>query len=246
MKIAHIPKVNARYWSAILFASLCGTNTGDLYAHDAHLGIVLGTALLAVLAAAVFLLERRDDAPRELYYWTVILIIRTGATNIADFMKHNMNWVLVGAIIAAFYAVFVLLSKRADPQREAASEARGMPSTGAVYWTAMLGAGIFGTFFGDMCAKLIGKGPASLALGGLLLGALAIWRRDGAHRFWMYWIALAGARTAGTAMGDWLAETEELGIGLTLSTVITATIFVLILVLWPRRGGDATPIPQQA
>jgi uncharacterized membrane-anchored protein len=245
MQIAHIPKVNARYWSAILFASLCGTNTGDLYAHEAHLGIILGTAILAVAAAAVFLLERRDHAPRELYYWTVILIIRTGATNIADFMKHNMNWVLVGAIIAAFYAVFVWLS-RGDDRQEAASEARGMPSTGAAYWVAMLGAGVFGTFFGDMCAKLVGKGVASLGLGVLLLAALAVWRRDGVHRFWLYWIALAVARTAGTAMGDWLAETKELGIGLPLSTLITATIFVLILVLWPRKGGAATPIPQQA
>ncbi|MDB5676368.1 MAG: hypothetical protein JWM65_3350, partial [Sphingomonas bacterium] len=59
-------------------------------------------------------------------------------------------------------------------------------------------------------------------------------------------IALAIARTAGTAMGDWLAETKELGIGLPLSTLITATIFVLILVLWPRQGGAATPIPQAA
>ncbi|MES2045488.1 MAG: hypothetical protein V4475_16575 [Pseudomonadota bacterium] len=246
MQIAHIPKVNARYWSAILFASLCGTNSGDLYAHEAHLGIVLGTAILAVLAAAVFLLERRDSTPRELYYWTVIIIIRTGATNIADFMKHSMPWVLVGGILTAFYAAFVWLSKRGDARREAESEARGMPSTGAAYWTAMLGAGIFGTFFGDMCAKLIGKGAASLALGALLLVALAIWRRDGVHRFWLYWIALAVARTAGTAMGDWLAETRELGIGLPLSTLITATIFVLILTLWPRQGGAATPISQAA
>jgi hypothetical protein len=47
-------------------------------------------------------------------------------------------------------------------------------------------------------------------------------------------------------MGDWLAETKELGIGLPLSTLITATIFVLILVLWPRQGGAATPISQTA
>ena len=87
MQIAHIPKVNARYWSAITFASLFGTNMGDLYSHELKLGIVLGTAILAALAAAVFLVERRDRAPRELYYWLVIIIIRTGATNIADYFK---------------------------------------------------------------------------------------------------------------------------------------------------------------
>jgi uncharacterized membrane-anchored protein len=246
MQIAHIPKVNARYWSAILLASLCGTNTGDLYAHEAHLGIILGTAILAVLAAVVFLLERRDHAPRELYYWTVILIIRTGATNIADYFKHIIPWVVFGAILTAMLAGFAWLSKRGDAKREAEAEALGMPNTGTAYWAAMLSAGIFGTFVGDVASKLIGKGAASLALGALLLVALAIWRRDGVHRFWMYWIALAVARTAGTAMGDWLAETKELGIGLPLSTLITATIFILILVLWPRQGGDARPIPQTA
>ncbi len=118
-----------------------------------------------------------------------------------------------------------------------------MPDTGVAYWLAMLSAGIFGTFVGDVCSKLIGKGYASLGLGALLLIALAIWRRDGAHRFWLYWIALAVARTAGTAMGDWLAETPALHIGLPLSTLITGTIFVAILVAWPRKGGQAVAIP---
>lgn len=242
MQIAHIPRVNARYWSAITFASLFGTNMGDLYAHEAHLGIVVGTSILAALAAAVFLIERRDPAPRELYYWLVIIVIRTGATNIADYFKHIIPWLIFGAILTGLLAGFAWLSRRGDQRREARAEAQGMPDTGVAYWLAMLSAGVFGTFIGDVCSKLIGKGPASLALGALLLVALAAWRRDGTHRFWLYWVALAVARTAGTAMGDWLAETEALGIGLPLSTLITGTIFVLILLLWPRKGGQPVTI----
>jgi len=242
MKILHIPKVNARYWSAITFASLFGTNMGDLYAHEAHLGIALGTSLLAVLAACVFLIERRDHGPRELYYWLVIIIIRTGATNIADYFKHIIPWLLFGLILTALLAGFAWASQRGDRRCEAAAEARGMPDTGITYWLAMLSAGIFGTFVGDVCSKLVGKGVASLGLGALLVVALAAWRRDGTHRFWLYWIALAIARTAGTAMGDFLAETEALHIGLPLSTLITGSIFVLILLLWPRKGGRAVAI----
>jgi uncharacterized membrane-anchored protein len=242
MQIAHIPKVNARYWSAITLASLFGTNMGDLYAHEAHLGILVGTSILAALAACVFLAERRDPAPRELYYWLVIIVIRTGATNIADYFKHIVPWVVFGVILTALLAGFAWLSQRGDARREAVAEAQGMPNTGTAYWLAMLSAGVFGTFIGDVCSKLIGKGYASLGLGALLLVALAMWRRDGAHRFWLYWLALAVARTAGTAMGDWLAETEALGIGLPLSTLITGTVFVLILLLWPRKGGAPVPI----
>lgn len=242
MQIAHIPKVNARYWSAITFASLFGTNMGDLYAHEAHLGIVLGTSLLAILAAGVFLLERRDALPREIYYWLVIVVIRTGATNIADYFKHILPWVLFGAILTGLLAVFAWLSFRGDARREAEAEARGMPDTGVAYWLAMLSAGVFGTFIGDVCSKLVGKGPASLGLGALLLVALLTWRRNEAHRFWLYWVALAIARTAGTAMGDWLAENKILDIGLPISTLITGSILLLILVAWPRKGGAAVPI----
>jgi uncharacterized membrane-anchored protein len=242
MQIAHIPKVNARYWSAITFASLFGTNMGDLYSHELKLGIVLGTSILAALAAAVFLVERRDHGPRELYYWLVIIIIRTGATNIADYFKKIIYWPLFAAILTALLAGFAWLSSRSDAKREAESEAQGMPATGTAYWLAMLSAGVFGTFIGDVCSKLIGKGFASLSLGALLIVALLAWRRDSGNRFWFYWIALAVARTAGTAMGDWLAETEALGIGLPLSTLITGSIFVLILLLWPRKDGAAVPI----
>jgi uncharacterized membrane-anchored protein len=243
MQIVHIPKVNARYWCAVTFASLFGTNLGDLYAHEAHLGIVLGTSILAALAACVFLIERHDHAPRELFYWLVIVIIRTGATNIADYFKHIIPWALFALILTAALAGFAWASQLGDRRREAAAESRGMPDTGAAYWLAMLSAGIFGTFIGDVCSKLIGKGYASLGLGALLLVALMIWRRDGAHRFWLYWIALAIARTAGTAMGDFLAETDALHIGLSLSTLITGSTFVLILLLWPRKGGQAVAIP---
>jgi uncharacterized membrane-anchored protein len=243
MKIIHIPKVNARYWSAITFASLFGTNLGDLYAHEAHLGIVLGTSLLAALAACVYFAECFDHGPREIFYWAVILIIRTGATNIADYFKHIIPWLLFGVILTLLLAGFAWASQLGDRKREAAAEANGMPDTGIAYWLAMLSAGIFGTFVGDVCSKLIGKGFASLGLGLLLLAALTLWRRDGVHRFWLYWIALAIARTAGTAMGDFLAETEALHIGLPLSTLMTGSVFLGLLLLWPRKGGHSVAIP---
>jgi uncharacterized membrane-anchored protein len=111
-----------------------------------------------------------------------------------------------------------------------------MPGTGASYWAAMLSAGVFGTFFGDVAQHLLGQGPASLLLGALLLVALGIWALGGASRFWLYWIVVAVARTSGTAMGDWLAENEALSIGLPAATLITGCAFAAVLVLWPRGG----------
>jgi uncharacterized membrane-anchored protein len=236
MQIQHMPKVDMRYWSAIAMASLFGTNLGDLYAHDSGLGLIGGVPVLAALAALAFLIERRDSAPREAWYWLLIIIIRTGATNIADYGKHQMPYVVFGAILTILLIGFVAVSLKAhDRAEQIAEERRGMPKTGVAYWCAMLSAGVFGTFFGDVAQKLIGQGTASIVLLAALIGALALWRAQGANRIWLYWLTLAVARTAGTAMGDFLAENEALGIGLPIATLITGTIFLLILFVWPLR-----------
>ncbi len=240
MQIRHMPRVDARYWSAIAMASLFGTNLGDLYAHDSGLGLIGGVPVLIALAAIVFVIERRDQTPRELYYWLLIIIIRTGATNIADYGKHQMPFVVFGAILSVLMIGFAWASLRNnDPAERSAETRRGMPRTGAAYWAAMLSAGVFGTFFGDVAQHLIGQGAAAAALALLLLATLAIWRAQGASRIWLYWLTVAVARTAGTAMGDWLAESETLNIGLTVATLITGATFTLILLAWPRRSKEA-------
>lgn len=235
MQIRHMPTVGARYWAAIAMASLFGTNLGDLYAHDSGLGLIGGVPILAVLAAAVFLVERRDPQPREAWYWLLIIIIRTGATNIADYGKHQMPYPVFGAILTVLFvgAVAISLSIH-DRSEQDAEERRGMPKTGGVYWFAMLGAGVFGTFFGDVAQHLIGQGTASLVLLVALLATLALWKAQGTSRIWLYWLTLAVARTAGTAMGDWLAENETLALGLPLATAITGAIFASIVLFWPR------------
>ena len=244
MQIAHMPRVNARYWSAITLASLFGTNLGDLYAHNSGLGLIGGVPILIALAAGVFLVERFDTAPRELYYWLVIIIIRTGATNIADYLKHQMPWAVFGLILTVLLAGFAWISLRDKDRAETiAEDARGMPRTGGAYWAAMLSAGVFGTFFGDVAQKLIGSWQASLLLGMLLLGALAFYRSRAASRVWIYWIVVAVARTAGTAMGDFLAEDRLLDLGLPIATLITGGVFVLILFFWPRQPRSAFALP---
>lgn len=231
-----MPLIDARYWLGITLASIFGTNLGDLYAHELHLGIYLGTSILAVLAAIAFVAERRSVRPTELFYWLVIIIIRTGATNIADYLAfrvHVPKWPL-SLGLAAIIAVFGWLAARSDTKP--ATDTSDLPPTGAAYWIAMLGAGVFGTVVGDICSHLVGEGVASIALDGLLALALLVWAKTPVRSFAIYWLTVSVARTAGTAMGDWLAENKTIEIGLPLSTLMTGAVFVAVLVFWRGRG----------
>jgi uncharacterized membrane-anchored protein len=242
VKAAHLPDVNARYWCAIALASLFGTNLGDLWAHNSGLGKLIGLIPLAVLAAIVFLAERRDRAPRELYYWLVIAIIRTGATNIADYFKKIVSWPLFGAILAALLigtGAWSVVGKGGGAD-QAGAERHGMPQAGTAYWLAMLSAGVLGTFYGDVASKTVGMPAASLGLFILFLGAVGVWVKAGAQRFWLYWLVVGVARTFGTAAGDLVAEEPHLDIGLGLSTILTGAAFLAVLLLW--RGGKGLPL----
>lgn len=226
MKRIHVPKIDARYWLAITLASICGTNLGDLFAHQSGLGLVGGLCLLGALAGVVFVSESRDSAAHESYYWLAILIVRTGATNIADALRHNLPTIplalgLIVLMTALAWRTHILVQRRTGKRG-------GLPDTNAIYWAAMLTAGVLGTVLGDDCSQLIGQGPASLVLVAILCLVLAM--RLGTATAGAYWMTVAIARTAGTAVGDWLAENKVLDLGLPLSTMIGGVAFVIALV----------------
>ncbi len=236
MKKLHVPVVDASYWAAITLASVSGTNLGDLYAHDSGLGIGGGLAVLAVIAAIVFFVEQKDSKSRLLYYWLAIIIIRTGATNIADFLafRVKVSPALLGSGLIAMIAIGAYLSRRTDTSDE---DTTRPPGSNALYWVAMLGAGVFGTVAGDVSAHFLGLFRAAVLLSAVLLAVLFAGRRRWTDGL-VYWSALAVARTAGTAIGDFIAESQTLHIGLLKATLLTTAAFIGVVVWRGRNSSD--------
>ena len=246
MQIQHTPWTNARYWSAIAVASIFGTNLGDLYANDSGLGLLGGLPILAVVWAIVYFVEKRVQRPTEIFYWLCIIILRTGATNIADYVcgRRHMGvdrWAFSAGLAVAM-AALAFWSSRAERAATGANARKLLPDTDARYWTCMLLAGVLGTALGDAIQRALGQGEASLILAAALAVVLLLYNKGLLGWVYGYWITVAVARTTGTAIGDWLAENKTLNIGLTYATIASGIVFVAILVLWKHRRADEVQV----
>lgn len=229
MQSKHVPALGVRYWTAVSMASVAGANLGDFLSHTLHMGHVRGLAPLALVLAGILLAERRARSGGEAYYWLAIVTLRTAATNLADFATHDLRlgygWVIAG--LAA--ALAAMLEFRRGAQGRALTQA-GLPQTDGRYWTAMLIAGTLGTAAGDFVSDGLGfgAGPASLITLVVLAAVFTARARPEFAAGAFYWVAIVAVRTAGTTVGDWLAD------GLTLAASTAGSLILLAgtLLVW--------------
>ena len=237
MQQIHLPTLGTRYWGALCLASIFGANMGDFFARNLGLGHVAGLPYLALALAIVMVAERFDRSVHQVYYWTAIIIVRTAATNFADFacgdMKQPRLLVIAGLtalLVAAIFASWQLVWRR-RPSDDSASLLRA----DAPYWVSMFIAGALGTVIGDYCSHDLHLGDAGGSL--LLVPILALLfviARNGLLR-WLpyYWLTIVAVRAAGTCVGDFVAGRNMLG--LPLSTLVTGILFVALLAMWKAR-----------
>src|SRR3954467_4385228 len=130
MKRYHVPTIDGRYWTAITLASIFGTNLGDLYAHESGLGLIGGLPILVLLFAAIYLVERLDRDSHDAYYWLCIIIMRTGATNIADYMagRRGLNIDRLTLSIGLGLALMALAWWAVQSSRRAGETTRSEPT----------------------------------------------------------------------------------------------------------------------
>jgi uncharacterized membrane-anchored protein len=247
MKQEHMPMLGTRYWTALCLASIFGANMGDFFARDLGLGHVHGLPFLALALAVVLLGERLDRSVHQAYYWTAIIIVRTAATNVADFLCGDMKLprtlvivALAALLIAALVASWQFVWRRlADKTNSSDSVLRA--DTG--YWTSMFIAGSLGTVIGDYCSHDLHLGDAGASLVLVpILAVLFVTARHGLLRaLWFYWVTVVTVRAAGTVVGDFVAGKNVLG--LAPSTLVTGVLFVALLMLWRERPPATRLLP---
>ena len=243
MRRRNLPTIDAGYWAAIVAASICGTNTGDLAAGPMGLGHVRGILPLAAIFLAVICAEKLLDWTTVAFYWLAIIVLRTMATNIADFATHDLklSYPAFVLLLIGFMAVMIGADTfRTDnaPQRAAASISF-LPNADWSYWIVMLTAGVLGTALGDWLAEA-GRGVYWASLIAMLLFVGTVWAayQYGPSKAW-YWIAIAACRTWGTDLGDMLVallrSATSRPVALWASTAISAALLTSIIYFWTRR-----------
>jgi uncharacterized membrane-anchored protein len=245
MQQYHVPLLGLRYWIALCLASVFGANMGDFFAHNMGLGHVAGLPFLAIALALVFVLERFDRTAHEAFYWLAIVVVRTAATNLADFFSVDLRlakpWVMAGlavllalSVAAAWHLSWRNAAEKTDAQSNLLQADYG-------YWLAMLIAGTLGTVMGDFFSHdlHLGNAVASIVLSVLLAPFLVLGVRRQLWSLPFYWTTIVMVRAAGTTVGDLLAARNALG--LALSTAATGLLFIGFLTLWRASKGDKIP-----
>jgi uncharacterized membrane-anchored protein len=238
MQPNHLPALGARYWSALCLASIFGANMGDYFARNLGLGHLAGLPFLAAALAIVIAAERFDRMRHQSYYWIAVIIVRTAATNFADFacgdMKLPRLWMM--AALAILLAASVWLSWQ-FAWRWLSDKADNVLRADVGYWVCMFIAGTLGTVMGDFCSHNMGLDDArAAALLSPIVAVLFLIGRQGPLR-WLpfYWLTVVAIRAAGTAVGDLISGRHMLG--LPLSTAVTGILFVALLVIWKETAG---------
>jgi uncharacterized membrane-anchored protein len=233
MQAIHLPTLGARYWAALCLASIFGANMGDLFARNMGLGHVAGLPFLAIALAIVIITERFDRVQHEIYYWISIIIVRTAATNFADFAAGDLKlprvWVMAGLTVllaAALWLTWQYVWRRLSNKTDNALRAD------LGYWVCMFIAGTLGTVIGDFCSHDLGLGDAgaAIALSPIVVVLLLVGWQGPLRLLPFYWLTVVGIRAAGTAVGDFVSGRHMLG--LPVSTALTGILFVALLAFW--------------
>ena len=163
-----------------------------------------------------------------LVFWVIKILATTLGETGGDAvsMSMEMGYLLSTGIFALIFLLAVtvqMVSKKFHP---------------VIYWLTIIATTTVGTTLADFADRSLGIGYAggSAILLCLLLGSLFAWHRSmgsiavetvsSPKSEMFYWVTIMFSQTLGTALGDWVADTE--GLGYAASAIIFAGLLSVI------------------
>ena len=148
-----------------------------------------------------------------LVFWIIKILATTLGETGGDAVSMSMNlgYLLSTVIFAAIFVGAVVIQIRAPKFHP------------VIYWMTIVAATTVGTTLADFGTRSIGVGytGGSAILLVLLLTSLVVWKRTmgsvsvrdvcSPRSEFFYWLTITFSQTLGTALGDWTADTADLG-----------------------------------
>lgn len=146
-------------------------------------------------------------------FWMIKILATTLGETGGDALSMSMNlgYVVASGIFAVFFVAFVAAQIRAE---------RFHPF---LYWCVIVATTTLGTTLADFADRSLGIGypGGSLLLFILLILSLGLWYRsegtisvdtvNSPRVETFYWVTILFSQTLGTALGDWIADTNGFG-----------------------------------
>jgi uncharacterized membrane-anchored protein len=226
-------RVSPAYWFTMFAASALGTNLGDFWADRLFADRWVSFASLVAICGLGIAGDRRIGRRSDVGYWIAIVGLRAAATIVADFLTHDCKLGYVAtSIILGVATLLAGYFTRLD------EVTRTSPTIDMRYWTAMLVAGVFGTTAGDLASHMIGLYAAAGMLCVTLVVVIGLRARFAPTSVLAYWCIVLVERCAGTPVGDGLASSRAVGLGLPLAIVCTTGLLVVGLLVTGLGGRE--------
>ena len=167
-------------------------------------------------------------------FWIIKIAATTLGETGGDTVTMTLNWGYLAGTSLFLAALIILVSAQIAARKFHPK----------LYWATIVASTTFGTTMADFADRSLGIGYAGgsvLLLSGLLL-ILALWyASEGtisvntittrkAEAF--YWAAITLSQTLGTALGDWMADSGDMGYGGAALIFLAALAVVAALYFW--------------
>jgi uncharacterized membrane-anchored protein len=233
MPSAPLPRVDARFWTALCFTSICGINLGDLLPDTFHLAPLVALAVLIAAGAALAFAQARTKQGVEGVFWLAALAIKGASTVLADYAVNDAH--LGFAVVCAGLAVLLVAGVAAS-----GGFTRSEQSAGPMFWLILLIAGALGTAAADWSGSSLFSSPkvgfpATAAIETVLIALALLIRHAAGGRVWSLWLAALVICAWGSSMGD----IAKFLLSMPVSLIGSAVLLALTVLVW-RSPGAAT------
>ncbi|MGA8988038.1 hypothetical protein [Aeromicrobium sp.] len=227
-----VPEVTVLFWVVKILSTTVGETAADFLNSNVGLGLSATTALMALLLAAVLIVQFSLRRYVPAVYWLAVVLVSVVGTLFSDNLVDNLGvslWTtsaIFGAgLIASFLAWY--RSERTLSIHSIVTRRRE-----SYYWLAILFTFALGTSAGDLVAEKLAVGylPSALIFGGVIAVITASYFAFKSDAVIAFWAAYIVTRPFGASMGDFLtASTKDGGLG--LGTNGTSILFLTIIVM---------------